>query len=351
MGNLSLIYSAIPIVSTVITAIGLFLLVMSKHDFFSLVSPSLKRLPRNIQKRIRVYTQSQVESNPVLFYDLTRLTKDLQSSQIRFRGKPLTVKVLFLLSILAGLVLSMLCWVITTKTYYMPAGIASSIFDSSTLLPAMEQYITFNIPAVITCFILGFTIPRWYVFYKALKAKYEYQKEASQALHRLASSLRQSPNIEKAVTNAIPKLPKYTKLLFIDGKRNWDAKNFSTFSEMLFWIASKSEYSIWDEFANYALMASTMGMRDLVNNTMDLAKRAEDLLALKKDERKGLNVHMWFSVVTFVLLIGEILFLSIVNPDLGMALYNTPTGKLLISFVYIAIFFEIIVFSWLHYEV
>lgn len=350
MGDLTSIYYVIPIISLIVIAIGLCLLVMSSHDFFSIISPMLRRLPKNMRKQLNRYTQNKVETNPALAYDVMRIKKDLQSSQIRFRGKPLTGRSLFILSIITGGILSLLCWLVTTKSYLVSSSSTFSLFGENTNPVKTREYAV-NLPADIICFVLGFIIPRWYVLFRALKSRYEYQVEASQALHRLASSLRQSQNIEKAITNVIPKLPKYTRTLFIDGKRNWDAKKYSTFSEMLFWLGKESEYSIWEEFANYILLASTMGMRDLVNSTIELAKRAEDLLALKKDEHKGLRFHVVIAVLSFFLLVAVILFLSLKNPDLGMPLYNTPFGKLLISFVYIAIFIEIIAFTWLHYEV
>jgi len=363
MGDIKIL-ELVPYVTSIITATGLFLLIISQHDFFAVLSPSLRRIPKQLQRQFQNFAQSQIVKNPILISDTSRVKQDLKYSALRFRGKPLTVSQLLWLSLFTGILAFIISWTATTKTFtistVMPSYSATksvsavpSTYNSLGLTSDVQttKQQASNLPADILSFCLGFIFPRWYVFLSSIRAGYMYQKEAPQSLHCLASALRRHDNVEIGIINGHVRLQKHTRKLFEEGIRRWRANQFGTFSEAMYWIARESRNPMWDEFATFTLTASSTGMKDLVSRITDLTSRAEELLAAQKEERKNMRFQGFMALFAFGVLLIQILSLTFRTPDIGMYLYTTPIGKLLIALVFLAVFIEIMIFTWLHYKV
>lgn len=342
----------IPYAASIITLLGLFLLVMSRHEFFETLNPAFKKLPRKVTKRLSTIAESQVDSNPLLATDKKRLPKELIASGIRLKGEILTIYQLLILSIIFSIIGFLLAWMLTTKISYDYGQLSEPWIMTQTAQPHQEiKKTNYNIPALVITTIMGFILPRWYIFFRSLRARFMYRVEAPQALFKLAASLRLHPNVERAVIEVTPRLPEYTRILFETAINDWRSRKYNTFSDALLWVAYETDHISWKEFTETVLTSTTSGVKDILGKMAILTQRAERLLEAQKEERMGIKFTMFLVIAAFSVLLFQTWYMTFKNPSTGIYLYTTPIGKVLISLIFITAFFEVVIFSWLYYRV
>lgn len=325
----------IPYLSTFLSLIGLFIYLLSKHDFFDRVSTNLRRLPKHFQDQVTAITLSQFQKNKFLAWDQTKIVKDLQDSEIRFRGKTITMSRFITLSFISSFMNAFLAYFFTTKSFKV----------------SMEVVHYYNFPSVIIAIIMGFAFPRWILMIIVVRKKFKYHMEASNCFFILSSTMGENPNIEVAILKAMNRFPKYTGRLFKITYQDLQKGHFNSFTEMIFWLANKLDHQHWKEFAHITQTDTTAGIQNRQARMTILTNRAEEILSLQKGERKGLKFRALFTGVMFVILFGTLFFLSTFGWSNGIYLYTTPTGKLILTAVYLFTIVEAVVFTWLFYQV
>ena len=314
-------------VATGITILGFFLMFMSRHDFFKKLNPTLQRLPSNISKQFNSLVLMQFKQNDFLQSDQLKINKELLHSGIHFFGRKLTFKLFVVWSLLSGLLAGVISFVLTSRYGYV------------------------NIPADVTLSLMGFILPRFMLTIFSIRTKFKYQTETSECLYIITSSLRRHPNFDRAIEDSIPRFPKYSRWLFESGIQGIYAGRFKNITQMLFWASEEIQQPNWKEFAYIALNESATGIKDRLNRMTILTNRADELLSVQKDERRGLKVQIRKVGIPLTVLIIVIIIFTFFDPKDGMYLYTTPTGKLLITVVYLVITLIIMTFTWLFYQV
>lgn len=338
----------VPYVSIIGISFGFFLMVLGRHDFFIVLSDQVRQLPARLRHQLQAYTQDQIQKNPLIKSDQTRLIRDLELTKLRWRKKPLTIPHVVILSLMSATLMAILVILLTTRYIKDPSTLVLTV--QSTPKEALKHWV-FNIPADILAFGLGFIIPRWYIFLGSVKARYKYQEEAPKAFFKIASAIRRHANLEVAISSSVQSLPAYTRWLFILALDHWKQRDFTSFSEVFYWVAKQTQHESWEEFASYTSTASSAGLNDLVSKISLLTTRAQELLGKRKEEKKGLKFQIGLSSVAFVLLMSQVFSLIYKNPDMGQYLFITPWGKILFASIFIAVFAEVSIFTWLHYQV
>lgn len=325
------VFKILPYLLTSILFIGLLIMVISQHDFFSVLRPSLKRLPSHVQRQLISIADSQLKKNPLLEEDQDRISKELAIIGLRFRNKTLTMRHFILASFMFAVICTLLAFLFTTRR--------------------INGILYFNLPADIVAAFIGFILPRWGLLILSLRSKFKYQTEAPPSFYKITSSLRANPNFERAITSAIPNLPKYTRKLCEAGLNNYYSRKFSTFSQMIHWIACEISHPGWKEFAHLALTETTTGIQDIIPRMTILTTRAEELLGVQTDERKSIKFQTGLVIFPFSLLAYQLFRLTVKNPEEGIYLFTTPIGKLLISSVPITFLLVSMILTWLYYRV
>lgn len=330
MGVLT-IFNLLPYLLTSLFFIGLLIMIISQHDFFSVIRPTLKRLPTHIQRQLTTIADSQLKKNPLLSEDQDRISKEMAIAGLRFRNKPLTMRHFIVASFVFAIGFSVFAFILTTKQ--------------------VDEISYYNFPAVIVAAFIGFILPRWGLLILSLRSKFKYQEEAPPSFYKITSSLRANPNFERAVIMAIPNLPKYTRKLCELALKNYYSRKFSTFPQMIHWISCEVAHPGWKEFAHLALTETTTGIQDIIPRMTILTTRAEELLGVQKDERKSIKFQTGLVIFPFVLLGYQLYRLTIKNPEEGIYLFTTPIGKLLISGIPVTFLAVSMILTWLYYRV
>ncbi|AFM43556.1 hypothetical protein Desaci_4729 (plasmid) [Desulfosporosinus acidiphilus SJ4] len=352
MGNLMVTryLSIFPYLAILMIALGLFLIVFTRHEFFIVFSDKLRGLPVRLRSQLRAFTQEQIDKNPLLVSDQSALKTDLELSRLRWKGQHLTFYHVVLLSLLCAFISTGIALLITTRYLSIPSQ-PTSLSNFSGAKVTYIKRLEFNIPAMVQAFFIGFLVPRWLFFMGRVKSRYKYQNEAPKAFFRLSSAIRRHPNLEIATYEATPYMPKYTKWLFTQALDHWKRRDFTSFTEVFYWISKQSSHESWEEFASYAATASSAGLKDMIMKISSLTTRAQELLNKRDDERKGIKFQVILSLVAFGILFFQLYQVIYKNPDVGIYLFITPWGKILLSLVYLAVLVEISIFTWLYYQV
>ena len=335
--------------STIITLLGLFLIIASRHDFFAKISSSLRQLPGQMQQQFTALVTMQVKNNPLFQQDLFRISKELTQVGFRLRGKSISFQQFITFSFCSAIVFGFLSLFLTTRQF--PEYLPSTINLNQPFLPNTKYVHSNNIPADILMLMMGFVVPRFLLLISYVKTKYKYQLEASSSLYLLTNSIRIHPNIDRAILDAVPRFPSATRNLFELGLHHLNSGDLKNINHVLFWVANETQHQYWKEFANIVMTEKFTGLKDRVARLMILTNRSDESHAVQIEDRKGLKWQVLKVGIPTLFLIGLFILLTFFDKADGYYLYMTPMGKLLVSLIYLVVLQIILLFTWNYYKV
>lgn len=294
--------------------------------YVSVMTRTFKGVGARFSVSISSMVNAGASRNKFLFKDQINIERQLSFSLLRFKGKTITFRNFTRLSVLLGVV-----------------GIAITYLMTS-------RFANINIPALVIGAIVGFIVPRWYLVIIDGRLKRKVSAEVPQALAKISDFARFHANIERAVIEATNELPKATKKYF---QQAWEWRrvgNYQTFPEMMYDLGRKSKSPAWLEFAHMCLVDSTIGSSDKIAKLRTLQSRSRKLFMASKIERKALNAKLLKMILAYIFLVAIWFFETFFAPSLGVYLYTTAIGRLLMMSVYITFTFNTALFTWLYYD-
>lgn len=294
--------------------------------YVSVMTRTLKGVSAKFSVTFGSMVKGSSTKNKFLFKDQLNIERQLSFSSLKFKGKTFTFHNFVKLSVLMGLVGVVVTYVTTSR------------------------FSNINIPALMIGAIVGFIAPRWYLVIIDGRLQRKVSSEVPQALAKITDFARYHANLERAVLEATNELPRATKKYF---QQAWEWRKggqYQTFPEMMYDLGRKSKSPSWLEFAHMCLIDVTLGSADKIAKLRTLQSRSRKLLLVSKVERKSLNAKLCKMILAYVFLFVIWFFETFFAPNLGVYLYTTAIGRLLMISVYITFTFNVALFTWLYYD-
>lgn len=317
-------YDLIVVLLVLSFTLGILLIFLS--FYLPVMARNLKRVTSQFTNRINEVIIERASKSKFLFRDQSNIERQLAFSQLKRKGKSLTFQAFTRFSFLSGLIGFTIAFITTSRT--------SNI----------------NLPALIIGFAIGFVAPRWYLVIIDGRLQRKVSSEVPQALAKITDFARNHANLERAVLEATKELPRSTKKYFLNALEWRKAGQYHTFPEMMYDIGRKSKNPSWLDFAHMCLIDTTLGSSDKIAKLRTLQSRSRKLLLASKVERKSLNAKLLKIVLAYVFLFLIWFFETFVTPNLGVYLYTTAVGRLLMTSVYITFTLNAALFTWLYYD-
>ena len=290
----------------------------------------MTRKLKGVSARFSVSFGSMVKESAArskfLFKDQLNVERQLSFSLLKFKGKTFTFRMFVRFSMLLSFVGVILTYLTTSR------------------------FSNINIPALIIGAVVGFIVPRWYLVIIDGRLKRKVSAEVPQAIAKITDFARNHANLERAVFEATKELPRATRKYF---QQAWEWRRkgqYQTFPEMMYDLGRKSKSQAWLEFAHMCLVDVTLGSADKIAKLRTLQSRSRKLLMASKAERKALNSKLFKMILAYVFLFAIWFFETFFAPSLGVYLYTTAIGRLLMTSVYITFTFNTALFTWLYYD-
>lgn len=298
--------------------------------FLSFYVSAMTRKIKGVSAKFSVSFSNMVKGsthkNKLLFKDQLNIERQLTFITLRFKGKTLTFHNFVKLSVLLSL-----------------AGILVSYATTS-------RFSNLNIPALIIGAVVGFIIPRWYLLIIDGRLKSKVSSEVPQAIAKITDFARSHASLERATFEATDELPKATKKIFQQAWKWRKGGRYQTFPEMMYDLGRKSKSPAWVEFAHLCLVDVTLGSSDKIAKLRTLQSRSRKLLTASKVERKDLSAKLLKMIIAYVVLFIIWLLETFFAPGIGIYLYTTAIGRLLMTSVYITFSLNAALFTYLYYD-
>jgi len=270
--------------------------------------------------------KSGASRSKFLFKDQFNIERQLSFSALKIKGKPFTFRYFVYFSVL----MSALGIVVTYVT--------------------TSRFSSLNLPALVIGALVGFIGPRWYLLIIDGRLNRKVSSEVPQALAKITDFARSHANLERAVMEATEELPRATRKYF---QQAWEWRRvgrYQTFPEMMYDLGRKSKNPTWLDFAHMCLVDVTLGSSDKIAKLRTLQSRSRKKFLAGKVERKSLNAKLLKMALGYIFLFAIWFFESFIFPSLGVYLYTTAIGRLLMASVYITFTFNAALFTWLYYD-
>lgn len=309
---------------SLLASLGAFLIFLS--FYLPTISKTVSKASSQVSARVIQAFRESVKRNNLLFNDRNAIEQQLALIPLRFNGKPITLMMFVRLSLLTGF-LAFLFAVISTS------GRGNV-----------------NLVAILIATTVGFAAPRWVLIILDGQLKRGIAGELPQVIAKIADFARLHPNLERAVAEATPELPKATRRYFQHALKRRQNGEYVTFAAMMYDIAKKAKSQTLADFAHLCLTDTTLGGAERHEKLRRIQIRARKLLLASKLERKDLNAKALKVIIAYVFLAGIWVFEILIKPELGQYLYSTAIGRLLLAAVYITWTFNAALFTWLYYD-
>jgi hypothetical protein len=296
------------------------------YFYLSIITRTLKRISNQFSVYFGDMIKGSKNRHRFLYQDQFNIERQLVFSRLKFKGRPLTYRKFILLSFLTGL-----------------AGIALAYLTTA-------RFSSVNSPAYVITALGGFIIPRWYLIVLDGRIQRKIASEVPRALAKITDFARNYANMERAVMEATSELPATTRRFF---QQAWEWRRvgyYQTFPEMMYDVGRKTKNATWLDFAHMCLIDVTLGNSDKISKLRSIQNRSRQILIASKIERRSLNGKFLKVIIAYCFLFIIWFAETFIFPDIGIFLYTTPIGRLLIDSVYITFTFNVALFTWLYFD-